>query len=204
MRGKLLPMPIMRCHKPSLEALMLLPRSFHGLRSLLQAWDRLWGTTGTTLGRLALGVVEALLPPVERLFGLHNGLVGSLLFGGQGGRNRLAQFMLYMEEVRRVMRPKVVFHIRQQARGFITGRWYDRVNKSARSMRSQRWWRSSLPCCFSWITVPTATSFSTLRLGIVMVKDSQVAFWLQSFAGAVPYALAPFARPSGRRGDRGP
>ena len=57
-------------------------------------------TTRTTLGRLAGGGVEALLLPVERLFGLHNGLVGRPLFGGQGGRNRLAQFMLDMEEVR--------------------------------------------------------------------------------------------------------
>ena len=34
----------------------------------------------------------------------------------------LTQFMLHMEEVRRVMRPEVMFHIRQQARRFIAGR----------------------------------------------------------------------------------
>ena len=42
-----------------------------------------------------------------------------------GAETALTQFMLHMEEVRRVMRPEVMFHIRQQARRFIAGRLDD-------------------------------------------------------------------------------
>ena len=51
--------------------------------------------------------------PVERLFCLRNGLVGRPLFGSQRGRDRFAQVMLDMKEVRRVMGAKVMFHIRE-------------------------------------------------------------------------------------------
>jgi hypothetical protein len=93
------------------EVLVLLTRGFHGLRSLLQTHGRLWGATGTALWRLAVDVGQERLPAVERLFSLYNGLVSRQLFGSHGGRDGLAQFMLYMEEVWRVMYPEVVFDI---------------------------------------------------------------------------------------------
>ena len=70
----------------------------------------------------AVRMVEVLLQPVQSLFGLCNGLVSSSLFGGQWRRNGLTEFMLHMEQVRRVMGPKVMFIIREESRGFITGR----------------------------------------------------------------------------------
>ena len=55
------------------EALGLVASRFHVLRHLLQARCRLWGTTWTTLCRLAVGVVEGLLHLRERLFRLGGG-----------------------------------------------------------------------------------------------------------------------------------
>jgi hypothetical protein len=91
--------------------LVLLTRGFHGLRSLLQTHGRLWGATGTALWRLAIDVGQERLLTVERLFSLDNGLVRRPLFGSHGGRDGLAQFMLYTEEAWRVMCPEVVFDI---------------------------------------------------------------------------------------------
>jgi len=67
------------------EALVLVASRFHVLRNLLQARCRLWGTTWTTLCRLAVGVVEGLLHLLERLFRRGGGLCGSPLFGGHRG-----------------------------------------------------------------------------------------------------------------------
>jgi hypothetical protein len=88
-------------------------RCYHILGSLLQAWSHLWRAAGTTLGRLTIGVVAALVHPLERLFSLRHGLGRRPLFDGQRRCDRFAQLMLHMEEVRRVMRPEVLFHIRQ-------------------------------------------------------------------------------------------
>jgi hypothetical protein len=93
------------------EVLVLLTRGFHGLRSLLQTHGRLWGTTGTALWRLAIDVGQERLLTVERLFSMDNGLVRRPLFGSHGGRDGLAQFMLYTEEAWRVIYPEVVFDI---------------------------------------------------------------------------------------------
>jgi hypothetical protein len=95
------------------EALVLVASGCHVLCNLLQARCRLWGTTWTTLYRCAVSMVEVLLQPGQSLFGLCNGLVGSSLFGGQWRRNGLTEFMLHMEQVRRVMCPKVMFNIRE-------------------------------------------------------------------------------------------
>ena len=58
--------------------------------------------------------MEMLLHPLEGLFSLRYGPFGSPLFGGHRSRNRLAQCLLHMEQVRRVMRPKGS-NIRQQS-----------------------------------------------------------------------------------------
>jgi len=77
------------------EALVLVARGCHILRHLLQTRCRLWRTTWTTLCRRAGGVVEVLLPPLERLFGLRHGLCSSPLCGGHRRRDRLAECMLH-------------------------------------------------------------------------------------------------------------
>src|SRR5262249_39629718 len=107
------------------EALVLLPSGFHILLHLLQAGYRLWGAAWTTLCRLAIGVVGTLMHPLERLFRLRSSLGSSPLFGGQWSRDGLAQFVLHMEDIRRVMRPQVMFNVRQQSRGLIAGRLDD-------------------------------------------------------------------------------
>ena len=52
------------------ETLVLVVRCCHILGSLLQAWRHLGRAAWTTLGRLTIGVVEALVHPLERLFSL--------------------------------------------------------------------------------------------------------------------------------------
>ena len=49
-------------------------------------------------------------------------LAAARCLSGHRRRDGFAQFMLDMEEVRRVMRPQVMFNIREESRGFITGR----------------------------------------------------------------------------------
>ena len=82
------------------ETLVLVVRCCHILGSLLQAWRRLWRAAWTTLCRLAIGVVAALVHPLERLFRLRHGLSRSPLFDGQWRCDRFAQLMLHMKEVR--------------------------------------------------------------------------------------------------------
>jgi hypothetical protein len=53
------------------------------------------------------------VPLLERFFGLHNSLGSRTLFDSQWRCDRFTQFMLHMEEVRRVMRSEVLFHISQ-------------------------------------------------------------------------------------------
>jgi hypothetical protein len=52
--------------------------------------------------------VELLVHPCEDLFRLRSSLCGRTLFGCQRRRDGLAQFLLHMEDVRRVMRAEVV------------------------------------------------------------------------------------------------
>jgi hypothetical protein len=104
---------------------MLLASRVHCLRDLCQARRRLWGTTWTTLCRLAVGVVESCVHPLERLFGLRHGLGGSPLFDGHRRCDRFTQCMLPMAEVRRVRRPEVMCNIRQQSWGLVAGRLHD-------------------------------------------------------------------------------
>src|SRR6266571_3072303 len=79
-----------------------------------------------------------LVHPLEYLFSLYNGLFGGPLFGGHWSRNGLAQLMLHMEDVRRVMRPQVMLNIRQQSRGLITGRLNDRAVETRKGRLHER------------------------------------------------------------------
>ena len=51
--------------------------------------------------------------------------LGCTLFGGQRCYDRLAQLMLHMEEVRRVMHPQMVFNISKKPGRFVTRRLDD-------------------------------------------------------------------------------
>jgi hypothetical protein len=115
------------------EPLVLVACGLDILGHLLQARCRLWGAAWATLVRLAGGVVDTFLHQGERLCRLHNDLCGSPLFDGQWGRDRLAQFILHMEEVRRVMRPKVMFHIGEQARRLMLADWIPLQLRPARA-----------------------------------------------------------------------
>ena len=82
------------------EAVVFLTSRFYVLLHLFQRRCGLGGTLWTTLFRRAGGGMEMLLGLVERCFRLHDGLCSSPLFGRPGGRDRLAEFMLHMEEGR--------------------------------------------------------------------------------------------------------
>ena len=88
------------------QALVLLASRRHLLADLIQACAGLWGAVRAALFRGVMGVREVILYPFELLFCLYNSLGRSPLFGGYRGGDRLTQFMLHMEEVRRVMRPE--------------------------------------------------------------------------------------------------
>jgi|KBSSwiStaDraftv2_1062776.scaffolds.fasta_scaffold541513_1 hypothetical protein len=63
-----------------------------------------------------------LLRPLQCLFCCLHRLGNGTLFDSYRGRDSPAQFMLHMAQVRHVMRPEVMFHIREQARCLIAGR----------------------------------------------------------------------------------
>jgi hypothetical protein len=85
------------------EALVLVACCVHLLFDLLQARGSLRGTARATLGQLVVSPVEVLVHPRARLFRLGDRLVGRPLFNGHRSGDGLAQCMLPMEEVRRVM-----------------------------------------------------------------------------------------------------
>src|SRR5215208_2413811 len=93
------------------EPLVLTTSRFEGLLGVLQAHGFLWGAPWTALFGLITRVLRVTLQPFELLFGLGDGLVGRPFFGGHGTRNRFDQLVLDMEQVRRVMRLQIVFHI---------------------------------------------------------------------------------------------
>ena len=103
------------------ETLVLTTSRFECLLGVLQAHGCLWGAPWTALFGLITRVFRVTLQPFELLFGLGDGLVGRPFFGGHGTRNRFDQLVLHMEQVRRVMRLQIVFHIGQQPERFITG-----------------------------------------------------------------------------------
>jgi hypothetical protein len=95
------------------EALMLTPGRFEHLFGLLQAHGRLWRAARTAF----FGLVARALLVGLRLFELFpcfaDDLVGGPLFGGHRRGDRLAEFMLDMEQVRRVVCFEIMFHIGQ-------------------------------------------------------------------------------------------
>ena len=66
----------------SSEALVLVASGFHVLRHLLQARCHLWGAARGAMGRRVMGVGEALVHPLERLFRLRGRFGRGPLFGG--------------------------------------------------------------------------------------------------------------------------
>ena len=49
--------------------------------------------------------------------------MGGSLFGGKGGTHGFAEFMLDMEQVRRVMRSEMMLDIGQKSRGLVVYRY---------------------------------------------------------------------------------
>src|SRR6266571_5456335 len=124
------------------EALVFLASRVHFLLHLRQARCPLWGATWAGLLRLLVGVEQVLVHPLARFFRLG----GRSLFGGHGGCDGFAQLMLHMEEVRRVMCPEVVGNIREQPRGFITGRLNHLAVETRKGWRHQLIPRVLIPC----------------------------------------------------------
>ena len=106
------------------KALVRVARSLQRVFDLLQVCNALWRAARAALHGRVGGRREILVRLLERLFCLGDSLGDRPLFGGSWDRDCFAQFMLYMEEVRGVMRPQVVFNIGQKPWGFITGRLY--------------------------------------------------------------------------------
>ena len=108
------------------------------LCELLQACGSFWGATWAALVRCvahALRLPLSLLKPLLRLGGR---LCSRLLLGGHGAGDRFDQLMLPMEDVRRVVRPKVMGNIRQKARRFIAGRLYDLTVETRKRLLHKR------------------------------------------------------------------
>jgi hypothetical protein len=119
-------------------ALGLVASRLHLVRNLLQARCHLWGPPWPTLFWPARGVVEVLVHPRARRFSRRHGLGRSPLCDGQRRCDRLAPRMLPMEEVRRVLRPEVLFHRRQPAWGLIAGRLDPLTGAPRQGRRHQR------------------------------------------------------------------
>ena len=102
---------------------MLVASGFYCLRNLFQTRAAAFGgRPGPRFVRRAGGAARCSCTRLSVSSALRHGLGRSPLFHGQRRGDSFAQFMLHMEEVRRVMRPEVMFNIRQQARGLIAGR----------------------------------------------------------------------------------
>ena len=104
------------------EALTRLARRFHLRRGLLQTPCHLWGAARAAPPRLFVVTLDGLLQTGTRRFSRRHGLFGGTLFGSHRRSDRLAQLLLHMEEVRRVMHPQVVFDIRSKPRRFVARR----------------------------------------------------------------------------------
>ncbi len=90
------------------QALVFTAGRVEFLLGLLQTHGLRRGAARTALLRIVTGRLAMRLHLIEPLLRLGRHLVGGPLFGGQWSRNGLAQFMLYMEQVGRVMRPKMM------------------------------------------------------------------------------------------------
>src|SRR5215813_10304144 len=128
------------------ETLVLLASGCDLLLDLLQTGGRLWGAAWAAPLRHRVPPLGLLLRLLESLFSRYHRLVGSTLFGGHWDCNSLAQLMLHMEQVGRVMRPEMVGHIGKQARCFITGRLEHLAVEPCQGWRHQRMPRVLIPC----------------------------------------------------------
>ena len=97
------------------DALKLLARRLRFLCELLQACGGLWGAARAALFRRVARALQLLLSLLKPLLRLGGRLRSRPLLGGHGAGDRFDQFMLHMEEVRRVMRAQVMCNIRQQS-----------------------------------------------------------------------------------------
>jgi hypothetical protein len=104
------------------EAVVCLTRCCSVLLALCQMRCCLWTATWTRLVRLAGGGREWFLNMVQRCCRSHNDLCGSAYFGRHGSCDRLAQGLLHMEEVRRVLRPQMGRNGGQESWGLIACR----------------------------------------------------------------------------------
>ena len=104
------------------EALVLEARRLHFLCELLQACGSFWRATWATLLRCVAHTLQLPLSLLKPLLRLGGRLCSRPLLGGHGAGDCFDPFMLHMEEVWRVVRPKVRGNIRQQARRFIACR----------------------------------------------------------------------------------
>jgi hypothetical protein len=105
------------------QSLVLMAGCFKGLLSLLTAQGRFWRTAWTPLFKLIIGALQTGLGLLKLFLGLAERLVSGSFFGGQRCANGLAEFMLNVESVGRVMRPELVFDIGPNPRRLITGGW---------------------------------------------------------------------------------
>ena len=104
------------------EALVLTTGRFECLRGVLQAHGGFWGPARTALFGLVTCALLVSLHPFELFHGFSDGLVCSPLFRGHGSGDGFDQFVLYMEQVRCMVRFEIMCHIGQQPRRFIAGR----------------------------------------------------------------------------------
>lgn len=104
------------------EAFKLLVCRVRFLCELLQACGGLWRAARSPLCRRVASALQLLLYVLKLLLRLGGRLCSRPLLGGHGAGDGFDQLMLHMEDVRRVMRPQVMGHIRQQARRCIAGR----------------------------------------------------------------------------------
>ena len=101
---------------------MLTTGRFELLLGLLKAHGRLWRAARTALFWLVTRSLQVRLHLIELLLSCGGCFVGGSLFRRHRSTDGLAEFMLHMEYIRRVVRLQMMCNIGQQAGSFITGR----------------------------------------------------------------------------------
>jgi hypothetical protein len=104
------------------EALALLASHCHLLFSLGQTWGALRRAPWTAPFWESAGTLGVCVYTVELRCSRRHGLLCGALLGGYGGHDSLAQLVLHMQEVWRVMRAEGMCHIREEPWRFVTRR----------------------------------------------------------------------------------